>query len=76
MIWPICSVPCLDPYKDGDGNEQLATGAEQELGFVKIGGELSGGHSICALAGGCFGPDDAGAAIDLEFTLSLSRHSS
>ncbi len=37
-----------DPYKDGDGVRQLATGAEQNLGFVKIGGELGGGHRVTA----------------------------
>jgi hemoglobin/transferrin/lactoferrin receptor protein len=37
-----------DPYKDGDGVRQLATGAEQNLGFVKVGGELGGGHRITA----------------------------
>ena len=37
-----------DPYKDGDGVRQLATGAKQNLGFVKIGGELGGGHRLAA----------------------------
>ncbi|KTE44211.1 MULTISPECIES: TonB-dependent receptor domain-containing protein [unclassified Sphingopyxis] len=37
-----------DPYQDGDGVTQLATGAKQNLGFVKIGGELGGGHRITA----------------------------
>lgn len=37
-----------DPYKDGDGVRQLATGAKQNLGFVKIGGELGGGHRLTA----------------------------
>jgi len=37
-----------DPYKDGDGVRQLATGAEQNLGFVKVGGELGGGHRVTA----------------------------
>lgn len=37
-----------DPYKDGDGVRQLATGAEQNLGFVKVGGELGGGHRFTA----------------------------
>ncbi|MGR4892908.1 TonB-dependent receptor domain-containing protein [Sphingopyxis sp. LARHCG72] len=37
-----------DPYKDGDGVRQLATGAEQNLGFVKVGGDLGGGHRVTA----------------------------
>ena len=37
-----------DPYRDGDGVRQLATGAEQKLGFIKIGGELGGGHRLTA----------------------------
>ncbi|OHD09759.1 TonB-dependent receptor domain-containing protein [Sphingopyxis sp. RIFCSPHIGHO2_12_FULL_65_19] len=37
-----------DPYRDGDGVRQLATGAEQNLGFVKVGGELGGGHRVTA----------------------------
>lgn len=37
-----------DPYKDGDGVRQLATGAKQNLGFVKVGGELGGGHRLTA----------------------------
>lgn len=37
-----------DPYKDGDGNRQLATGAEQNLGFVKIGGDIGGAHRFTA----------------------------
>lgn len=37
-----------DPYKDGDGVRQLATGAKQNLGFVKVGGELGNGHRLTA----------------------------
>lgn len=33
-------------FKDGDGNIVRGTAAEQQLGFVKIGGELGGGHSF------------------------------
>lgn len=35
-------------FEDGDGNVLLGTAAIQELGFLKIGGELGGGHRISA----------------------------
>ncbi|WP_370715508.1 TonB-dependent receptor plug domain-containing protein [Sphingomonas sp. IW22] len=35
-------------FRDGDGNELLGTSATQELGFVKVGGELGGGHRLSA----------------------------
>lgn len=31
-------------FEDGNGNQVRGTAAQQELGFVKIGGELGGGH--------------------------------
>ena len=37
-----------DNYQDGDGTERTATGAIQELGFLKIGGDLGDGHRISA----------------------------
>lgn len=37
-----------DNYQDGDGTERTATGAIQKLGFLKIGGDLGGGHRISA----------------------------
>jgi hemoglobin/transferrin/lactoferrin receptor protein len=33
-----------DDYEDGDGTVLRGTGADQRLGFLKIGGELGGGH--------------------------------
>ncbi|WP_325283841.1 TonB-dependent receptor domain-containing protein [Sphingomonas sp.] len=35
-------------FRDGDGDELLGTSATQELGFVKVGGELGGGHRLSA----------------------------
>lgn len=35
-----------DDYQDGDGNTLRGTGADQRLGFLKIGGELGGGHRL------------------------------
>lgn len=37
-----------DNFRDGDGNELRGTAATQELGFVKIGGELGAGHHLTA----------------------------
>jgi hemoglobin/transferrin/lactoferrin receptor protein len=31
-------------FEDGDGNEVLGTAAKQQLGFLKIGGDVGGGH--------------------------------
>src|SRR5690606_4028109 len=33
-----------DTFQDGDGNEVLGTAATQQLGFVKIGGDVGAGH--------------------------------
>ncbi|MEW4466332.1 TonB-dependent receptor [Parasphingorhabdus sp. JC815] len=33
-------------FKDGDGNRVRGTAAEQQLGFVKIGGDLGSGHNF------------------------------
>ncbi|QTD54455.1 TonB-dependent receptor domain-containing protein [Parasphingorhabdus cellanae] len=35
-----------DEFKDGDGNNLRGTAAEQQLGFVKIGGDIGSGHSF------------------------------
>lgn len=35
-----------DNFRDGDGNTLRGTGARQQLGFVKLGGELGGGHRL------------------------------
>ena len=35
-----------DPYEDGDGNLVAGSGAEQNVGFVKIGGEVGMGHAF------------------------------
>ncbi|WP_407351170.1 TonB-dependent receptor [Luteimonas sp. R10] len=35
-----------DDYEDGDGTALRGTGADQRLGFLKIGGDLGGGHRI------------------------------
>ena len=35
-----------DDFRDGDGNTLRGTGARQQLGFVKLGGELGGGHRL------------------------------
>lgn len=37
-----------DDYQDGAGTTLRGTGADQWLGFLKIGGELGGGHRITA----------------------------
>ncbi|WP_202845664.1 TonB-dependent receptor [Luteimonas saliphila] len=37
-----------DDYEDGDGTTLRGTGADQRLGFVKIGGEFGDGHRIAA----------------------------
>ncbi|MFB0612618.1 TonB-dependent receptor plug domain-containing protein [Aurantiacibacter poecillastricola] len=35
-----------DPYEDGDGNLVAGSGAEQNVGFVKIGGDIGIGHGF------------------------------
>ncbi|AKM08081.1 TonB-dependent receptor plug domain-containing protein [Pelagerythrobacter marensis] len=35
-----------DPYEDGDGNTVPGSGAEQNVGFVKIGGNVGLGHDF------------------------------
>ncbi len=35
-----------DAYEDGDGNEIRGSAAQQDLLFVKVGGELGGGHRL------------------------------
>lgn len=35
-----------DDFRDGDGNTLRGTGARQQLGFVKLGGELGDGHRL------------------------------
>lgn len=35
-----------DDFRDGDGNRLRGTGARQQLGFVKLGGDLGGGHRL------------------------------
>ncbi|WP_052134405.1 TonB-dependent receptor domain-containing protein [Sphingomonas sp. 37zxx] len=37
-----------EDFRDGDGETLRGTAATQELGFVKIGGELGGGHRLVA----------------------------
>lgn len=37
-----------EDYEDGDGNTLRGTGADQRLGFVKIGGDLSDTHRLTA----------------------------
>lgn len=35
-----------EDFRDGDGTTRRGTGAKQQLGFVKLGGELGGGHRL------------------------------
>ena len=35
-----------DDFKDGDGNRVRGTSAQQQLGFIKVGGDLGGGHDF------------------------------
>lgn len=35
-----------EPYKDGSGNTVPGSGAEQNVGFVKLGGNIGGGHDF------------------------------
>lgn len=35
-----------DDFRDGDGKTLRGTGARQQLGFAKLGGELGGGHRL------------------------------
>lgn len=35
-----------EDFRDGDGNTLRGTGARQQLGFLKVGGELGGGHRL------------------------------
>lgn len=35
-----------EDFRDGDGSTLRGTGARQQLGFLKVGGELGGGHRL------------------------------